>query len=525
MSGPPARSLHGAVEAESGARAHLERLLASWSLLADLSFSDLICYVPVRPPRGSDLASPSASEQWFATYGQIRPTTSQTLVASDLVGRLASDDGVPLVAQAFRTGRRCEGSPMPRRRSGDATTGPSATTGRSAALYREECIPIRWRSKVVAVLARRYSSDPTRTTGRLESVYLEIFDRLAEMVTAGAFPFVADSGAIEEAPRVGDGVLSLDMAGRVRFASPNAVNALHRLGVGHSILGSNLDELVGSETPVARAMAGRGPVIDELAGGRDAVVLLRCLPLLEAGRIAGAVALVRDISDLRRRDRLLLSKDATIREVHHRVKNNLQTISSLLRLQARRLDEAAGRAALLEAERRVRAISLVHEALARDPSDQVVFDDILHALAASARDSGLCEVPITVRMDGDPGKLPGEVATPLAVVVNELMQNAAEHAFVGARAHEVAQIDCVFLRSGDRLVVEIRDNGVGWPADFDLETGVGLGLSIVRDLIRTQLEGTIELTNDRGAVARLTIDCSVAAELDAPARSGARRVR
>ena len=79
--------------------------------------------------------------------------------------------------------------------------------------------------------------------------------------------------------------------------------------------------------------------------------------------MTGAVVLLRDVSDLRRRDRLLVSKDATIREIHHRVKNNLQTISSLLRLHGRRLESHEARAALEESVRRIRSIALVHETL------------------------------------------------------------------------------------------------------------------------------------------------------------------
>src|SRR5207302_67420 len=123
----------------------------------------------------------------------------------------------------------------------------------------------------------------------------------------------------------------------------------------------------------------------------EITVLLRCLPLLDSSlsgdesspvtqEVTGAVVLLRDISELRRRDRLLVSKDATIREIHHRVKNNLQTISSLLRLQGRRLESPEGRTALRESERRIRSIAIVHEILSREAGDQVPFDEIVRSL-------------------------------------------------------------------------------------------------------------------------------------------------
>src|SRR6202035_2019422 len=132
---------------------------------------------------------------------------------------------------------------------------------------------------------------------------------------------------------------------------------------------------------------------------------------------------------LRRRDRLLLSKDAAIREVHHRVKNNLQTISSLLRLQSRRMPTGQPRHALEEAERRVRSIAVVHEILSRDTADEVDFNDILPSLVRMAEDLGRDDRPVRIHHRGKAGALPAAVATPQAVVITELLQNAAEHAW------------------------------------------------------------------------------------------------
>ena len=165
----------------------------------------------------------------------------------------------------------------------------------------------------------------------------------------------------------------------------------------------------------------------------DVIVLVHCIPLLFHGAVTGALILLRDVTDVRRLDRLLLSKDAAIREVHHRVKNNLQTISSLLSLQARRLEKGEGREALREAERRVRSISLVHEILSRDPGDQVPFGDIVGSLVQMAEDSVVSAQPIEIAVEGDLGDVGADVATPLAVTLAEVLQNAVEHAFGGRR--------------------------------------------------------------------------------------------
>jgi two-component sensor histidine kinase len=226
-------------------------------------------------------------------------------------------------------------------------------------------------------------------------------------------------------------------------------------------------------------------------------VVLRCIPLLAEGDVNGAIVLMRDISELRRRDRLLLSKDATIREIHHRVKNNLQTISSLLRLQGRRLESPEAKAAIEESVRRVRSIALVHEILSREAGEDVPFLDIVGDLARMAEEAfAIPERPIRVSIDGDPGAVPATIATPLAVVLNELLQNTADHAFPeGEGGGEVVM---ALRRDDDTLVIAVRDNGRGLPAGFDLDGASGLGLSIVRTLVRSELSGTISLEPPEG---------------------------
>ena len=159
-------------------------------------------------------------------------------------------------------------------------------------------------------------------------------------------------------------------------------------------------------------------------------VLIRCIPLIDHGAVSGAVVLTRDVSELRRRDRLLLSKDATIREIHHRVKNNLQTISSLLRLQGRRFTSPEAKVAIEESVRRIRAIALVHETLSREAGDDVAFVEIVRPLVRMVEEGMSSEDrPVSFTVEGDAGFLPATVATPLSVVLNELLQNAIDHAF------------------------------------------------------------------------------------------------
>jgi two-component sensor histidine kinase len=259
---------------------------------------------------------------------------------------------------------------------------------------------------------------------------------------------------------------------------------------------------LGLEESVVRTVFALGvPVTEELPRGVDITVLMRGIPLLDQGVVTGAVVLLRDISELRRRDLLLLSKDATIREIHHRVKNNLQTISSLLRLQGRRLDTTEARTAIEESVRRIRSIALVHEILSREAGDDVPFVDIVRPVVNMVADSMISpEHPIRFEVEGDGGILPASVATSLAVVLNELLQNAVDHAYPRELdlTEEPGRVRVEIDRKGAALLLHVTDDGVGLAKGFDLESSTGLGLSIVRTLVTSDLSGEISVRNGTG---------------------------
>jgi two-component system, sensor histidine kinase PdtaS len=222
------------------------------------------------------------------------------------------------------------------------------------------------------------------------------------------------------------------------------------------------------------------------------------------------------VTDLRSRDRMLLSKDATIREIHHRVKNNLQTIAALLRLQGRRLASGEAQEAIEESERRIRSIAIVHETLSRDPGDVVPFDDVIRPLVRVVEETvSSPDVRLEFEVEGDAGELRGDVATPLAVALNELMQNAVDHAF--PRDGEAPVKGRVLVRMGradGELLVDVVDDGVGLPAGFSLDASKGLGLSIVQALVTEELGGSIELRDDHGTAVHLRVPLAPAAPVE-----------
>ena len=448
----------------------MQRLAASWGLLADFCFSDLLLFAPVGDFGGGE----------FVVLAQVRPTTGQTVYRGDWVGTRLHEDERPLVARSYRNGEIIEGE-----------IHLSVVRERVRVL----CVPVRRDGKVIGVLTREAAPSIGRQHGELERTYLDIFNRFARMIASGDFPY-EDKDDTAEAPRVGDGVLLVDPAGRVEYASPNAVSAFHRVGVHANAEGLRFGELGLDESAVRSAFHRRQPTVVEVERGSEITVVFRCLPITDRGEVSGAVVLVRDISELRRRDRLLLSKDATIREIHHRVKNNLQTISSLLRLQGRRLDSPEAKAAIEESARRIRSIAVVHEILSREAGDDVPFVEIARELSRMVDESLMNpDRPFRVEFSGEAGTIPAAPATSLAVVLNELLQNAVDHAFPDGvdLAEEAGRVDVLLEREDHQLTVRVTDNGVGIPEGFDVDASTGLGLSIVRTLVETELEGQITM--------------------------------
>ncbi len=453
---------------------HLQRLVAEWGMLADFCFADMLLHV--RTPDGLGGA------RWLVV-DQVRPATAQTLHIKDWVGSSTTDSDRPLLRQAYE--------------SGTAVEGTVAVEGLSEAAQMT-AIPVRHSGRVIGVLTREWSEQKGRQPGRLERTYLSIFDRFAAMISAGLFPFAGRQGPITAAPRVGDGAIVLDALARVEFASPNAVSALHRVGITANVIGLSLAELGFNDAAVRSAFERHEPVLEESDQSSDVTMLEYCIPILEAdpsggpaaARVTGCVLLLRDVTELRRRDRLLLSKDATIREIHHRVKNNLQTISSLLRLQARRLSSDEAKAAVNESVRRIRTIALVHETLSREPGDDVAFIEIVRPLLRLAEEGYQSpDRPVRFTVQGEGGKLPATIATPLSVVLTELLQNAVDHEFpLGSPG---GQVKVLLGNDGSTLSIRVIDDGRGVPEDFRLDKATGLGLTIVKTLVTTELGGTI----------------------------------
>ena len=478
---------------------HLQRIVAEWQLLADLSFADLLMWVPLDVSDVSDITAAATPMQDFLCVAHVRPTTGPTAYPEDVVGTRAADTERLLLSRALgERGILRDEQPRWLRR----------------VPVRREAVPVRLGQRQIAVIGREANLAVSRVPSPLEIAYLGVAADLCQMLADGTFPDPSTTQDRQGGPRAGDGLLRVHPTGIVIYASPNALSAYHRMGHAADLRGEQLAVLTRSlvsdpfdaaevaqriRTAVEGSPSGR---IEADADG--ATMLFRALPLRPRGEPAGALVLVRDVTELRSRDRALLSKDATIREIHHRVKNNLQTVAALLRLQSRRTVNLEARQALQESVRRVASIAMVHETLSISLDERVDIDDVVDkVLPMIAEVSGeVCRV--VVRREGAFGVLATELATPLVMALTELVQNAFEHAFEPGRDGEVV---LRAERSARSLEVTVSDDGRGLPSEFSLEQSQRLGLHIVRTLVGSELQGslTLQRRQPRGTVAVLRL--------------------
>ena len=457
----------------------LEALIDDWHILSDLSFSDLLLWVP-----GTDALN-------FYAIASVRPATGPTALEDDVVGTVISNNDDHLVARAYRCHTIC------------VSTDNELHAGIPVDVT---AIPVMMGDLCWAVVEKHKNQMGVRAPGELEDHYLSTASILIDMIWRGVFPDQNYQRLTGVSPRVGEGIILLDTAAVVSYASPNAVSAYHNLGLSSDLIGEKI-------VPLTVSLMNRlgGPVDTSLAAlfrshhsvetdieTENASLFLRIIPLTSKNGRVGTLVVCRDTTEIRRKERQLVTKDATIREIHHRVKNNLQTVSALLRLQARRMRSTEAQAALEDAIARVQSISVVHEILSYSMSGSVDFDNVTDRLLQLTRDLAASTECVQIRRQGSFGEIPAAVATSLALVMTELCQNAIRHG-LGEAAGSVTVIPVRLPQ--DILEVSIIDDGQGLPEGFTIndETRTSLGLMIVSTLV-SDLHGEFSLMPNHNGV-------------------------
>ena len=213
------------------------------------------------------------------------------------------------------------------------------------------------------------------------------------------------------------------------------------------------------------------------------------VPTEDTPRVDGVLVLVHNATETVQRQRELNVKSAIIQEVHHRVKNNLQTIAAILRIQSRRCQSEEARQHLTDAVNRILSMSVIHEYLSQDEHRPINIRDVCQRILGQAQQVAVNPGQyVDIAMEGPNIRLPAGQATASALVVNELLLNAIEH---GLRDRENGKIRIVLEDLGDEVRITVLDNGLGLPSDFAPDQSRSLGLQIVHTLVTDDLKGEL----------------------------------
>lgn len=285
---------------------------------------------------------------------------------------------------------------------------------------------------------------------------------------------------------VTDGIIIFDQEGIATFANPVARKIFQKLGYMNNLEGLHFSNVTLERTDFADILANNQVNSSEvkLAG------LVLNVKFLVAKRgldnQANVVMLIRDDTDVKAKEKELILKSVAIKEIHHRVKNNLQTIASLLRLQSRRIDNDSAQKAFSESINRVLSIAATHEILAEKGIDDVDLSMMLRRIIRNvAMNGGEANTNIRVDIQGDSIRTNSDIASTIALVVNELIQNCYNHAFVGRDEGNIR----VEIRRGNRYSnISIVDDGVGFDTNTE-PARTSLGNKIVQQLVSDKLGG------------------------------------
>lgn len=471
---------------DSVSAAWLQLLLADWQLIADVAFADLVLWVPDR--------------NQMKAHAHARPSAAATLFFRDIVGNNPRADWQEVIDQAWNTG---------------APAIPEGFLEFEGLTSRLAAFPVfaagkNKDSKPLAVITRHTNLSEPRVPNKLQLNFLACANELLSMVASGDFP--SPQGGLQRSgsPRAPDGLIRLDQSGRVLFASPNALSVFNRAGVEGELEGRLLAESV---TPAQKNLTTVDEGLPLILTGKGSwrtdlefdqiIVALRSIPVLESGERTGAIVLCRDVTSIRDSERELITKDLTIREIHHRVKNNLQTVSSLLRIQSRQSKSQEVKDSLNRAMQRVNAIAVVHDVLSEGIDQEISFDAIFQRILALIPETTAgFHATVKTELEGTFGELATERATPLALALTEIVTNAVEHGL----GEKSGTVKVSVTREKGVLTVVVTDDGSGLKEG---KVGTGLGTQIIRSLVESELRGKILWTSPIRGGTKVVIEIPV----------------
>lgn len=456
-------------------------------ILSDLSRSDLLLFVP-------------AAGGGALILDQARPHSIFPLYEEDLVGTQVGPNEAPWVFRALASTR--------------LRRGVQSGTVRDAPIVREVLPILGSRGHAIAVLSIETNLLAFERHRRRSPVFQRALRQLQDMALHGQLAHVEGLSPFGEH----DGIVVVDTQRRIQYMSGIATNLYRRIGYMGNLLRRSVyaietadaelvDEALSQGTSLEREQEEHGriwlrKVIPLYARrGRWMLPLRRApdLPCPEGWVPVGALWTVHDATEARDKERELKAKMALVQEIHHRVKNNLQAIASLLRLQARRASSPEVEQALVDTVNRILSVAVVHEFLSYGGASVINLREVAQRIVDQMAQSVMGpDKHIDFRLDGPGIYLSSQQATACALIVNELLLNAVEH---GYEQRDVGVVTIRLADDGEWVTIEVGDDGAGLPGDFDVDADGGLGLRIVRTLVEGDLKGRFELHGELGVRA------------------------
>jgi two-component sensor histidine kinase len=462
----------------------LRNVAKGMPITADLSRSDILLLCP-------------RSGEKLIVAAQAQPHSIASLYESRRVGKILTPDEAPAAFDAWR--RR---SPVSTQHQLLPTRAPVV----------QNVYPIYGRDRaILALFSVEISLIQLERHRSRHRSFRQAIEGLQAMCRAGQLVSSATLSPFEE----WDGVLLVDLQGRITYMSGIASNLYRRLGYLEDLRGQRLSHLnTTDDAMMRRALDVQGPLEEEVQEG-SRVWIRKMLPVwlspavsawfrrmgVGQGRpqtIGGVLIMVHDATDERLKKQELKVKATMIQEVHHRVKNNLQTIAAMLRMQARRTEDPDALLAINEAISRILSVAVIHEFLSRNEAQTINVRDVGQKIITQSRQVAVAPgLQISFSLEGPSIFLPSQQATACALVINELIQNAVEHGF---EKQQTGQVRLRLADGGDQVKLEVWDDGDCLPPDFDLTTTQSLGLQIVRSLVQDDLHGKLTLADHDGGV-------------------------
>ena len=291
---------------------------------------------------------------------------------------------------------------------------------------------------------------------------------------------------------VNDGIIIFNEKGILIYANSKAKNIYKKIGYKHNILGTKFSNIVLNNIAFKDVLDGIIPGSSDIHIAKMDLNIHYYL-IKESKNVKNVVLFIKDLTEIKEKEKELILKSVAIKEIHHRVKNNLQTIASLLRIQARKTEDEAVRQAFNESINRILSIAVTHEILAQNGLDDLKIKEMFSKILKNSIRASIGEnLDLKTSISGDDFKINSDKSTSIALIANELVQNSITHGFKGMTS---GKIDITVKQGKIKSKVTIADNGVGFKSkDFKNES---LGLQIVKSLVKEKLFGTIEIKSTK----------------------------